>query len=273
MILRPLLRSRRFVVGALFVLGVLAATILAAVAAGDPFRTSETILAGPSRAHPFGTDELGRDVLTRILNGAATTLKVAILPPLVAAAIGVGVGLSAGYYGGLIDEVLLKLMELTLVVPRFLIALVAAAFFGGHLWLLGIVLAATFWPSTGRLVRAEAISLREREFVEASRALGAGSVWIISRHLLGLVVPVVAVNTSFQSGQAALIEAGLAFLGVGDRNLISWGAMLADAQSYLGIAWWASVFPGIALALMILALNLLGDGLADTWDVRGRVRL
>jgi len=273
MTLRPLLGSRRFVVGALFVLGVLTAAVFAAVAAGDPFRTSETILAGPSRAHPFGTDELGRDVLTRILNGAATTLKVAIAPPLVAAVVGTAVGLTAGYFGGLLDEILLKLMEFTLVVPRFLIALVAAAFFGGHLWLVGVVLAATFWPSTGRLVRAEAISLREREFVEASRSFGASSTWILAKHLLLLVAPLVAVNTSFQAGQAALIEAGLAFLGVGDRNLISWGAMLADAQSYLGMAWWISVFPGIALALMILALNLLGDGLADTFDVRGRARL
>ncbi len=270
---RLLLGSRRFVLGSLFLLGVLAAAVFAAVAAGDPFGTSETILGEPTSAHPFGTDELGRDVLTRVLNGAATTLKVAILPPLVAAAVGTAVGLSAGYFGGLLDEILLKLTELTLVVPRFLIALVAAAFFGGHLWLVGVVLAATFWPSTGRLVRAEAISLREREFVEASRSTGAGSVWIITRHLLVLVTPVVAVNTSFQAGQAALIEAGLAFLGVGDRNLISWGAMLADAQSYLGVAWWTSVFPGVTLALMILALNLLGDGLADTWNVRGRGRL
>jgi peptide/nickel transport system permease protein len=164
-------------------------------------------------------------------------------------------------------------MEFTLIVPRVLIALVAAAFFGGHLWLVGLVLAATFWPSTGRLVRAEAISLREREFVEASTSMGAGSLWILSRHLLGLVVPVVVVNTSFQAGQAALIEAGLAFLGVGDRNVISWGAMLAEAQPYLGIAWWTSVFPGVALGMTILALNLLGDGIADTWHVRWRARV
>ncbi|MBA2294028.1 MAG: ABC transporter permease [Actinobacteria bacterium] len=273
MSLRHLLHSRRFVVGSVILLGVLTTAILAAVAAGDPFQTSETILAGPSRAHPFGTDELGRDILTRTLDGAATTLKVAIVAPLVAAAIGTAVGLSGGYVGGLADEILLKLMEFTLVVPRFLIALVAAAFFGGHLWLVALVLAATFWPSTGRLVRAEAISLREREFVEASNSMGAPSFWIISRHLLGLVVPVVVVNTSFQAGQAALIEAGLAFLGVGDRNVISWGAMLAEAQPYLGIARWMSVFPGIALALTILALNLLGDGLADALHVRWRARI
>lgn len=271
--LRPLLGSHRFVVGVLFLLGVLVAAVVAAVAVDDPFRTSETILARPTAAHPFGTDELGRDVLLRLLSGAATALQIALLPPLAAGAIGTAVGLAAGYFGGFLDEALLKLMELTLVVPRFLIALVAAAFFGGHLWLVGVVLAATFWPTTGRLVRAEAISLRELEFVEASRSLGAGSGWILSRHLLVLVAPVVAVNTSFQAGQAVLVEAGLAFLGVGDRNLVSWGAMLADAQSYLGTAWWTSVFPGLALGLLVLALNLVGDGLADTWNVRSRARV
>ena len=219
MTLRPLLGSRRFLLGTGFLILVLLAALVAALTAGDPFGTSETILDGPSRGHPLGTDELGRDVLTRILHGAATALKVAIVAPIIAGAIGTTVGLAAGYFGGLLDEVLLKLMELTLVVPRFLIALVAAAFFGGHLWLIGAILAATFWPSTGRLVRAEAISLREREFVEASRSLGASDVWILSRHLLLLVAPIVAVNSSFQAGQAALIEAGLAFLGVGDRNV------------------------------------------------------
>jgi peptide/nickel transport system permease protein len=272
MTLRPLVGSRRFLFGALFLLAVLAASLFAAVAAGDPFGTSDAILTGPTFGHPFGTDELGRDVLTRVLHGAATTLKVAIVPPLVAAAIGTAVGLAAGYFLGALDTILLKVIEFTLVVPRFLIALVAAAFFGGHLWLVGVVLASTFWPTTARLVRAEAISLRQREFVEASRSLGAGDPWIMTRHLLVLVAPIVVVNSSFQAGQSALIEAGLAFLGVGDRNVVSWGAMLADAQSYLGQAWWTSVFPGALLAATILALNLLGDGLADSWNVRARAR-
>lgn len=272
MTLRPLLRSRRLALGLCFLAAVSGAAVFAAVAAGDPFGTSETILGAPSREHPFGTDELGRDILTRVLHGAATTLKVALLPPLVAAAIGTTVGLAAGYFRGFLDDVLLKLIEFTLVVPRFLLALVAAAFFGGHLWLVGVVLALTFWPSTARLVRAEAISLREREFVEASVSVGAGSRWIISRHLLVLVAPIVVVNASFQAGQAALIEAGLAFLGVGDRNVISWGAMLSEAQSYLAVAWWTSVFPGAVLAATILALNVLGDGLADSWNVRARGR-
>ena len=265
-----LLRSRRFLIGGFFLVLVFAGAVVAAIIGGDPFRPSATILDQPSSRHLLGTDELGRDVLTRVLHGAATALKVAIPPVLAAAILGVGAGLGAGYFGGLVDGILLKLMEFTLVVPRFLIALVAAAFFGGHLWLVGVVLAATFWPSTARLVRAEAISLREREFVEAARSLGASDLRILARHLLPNTLPIVAVNTSFQAGQAALIETGLAFLGVGDRDVVSWGAMLADAQSYLGIAWWTSVFPGIALAVLILATNLLGDGLSDSWNPRTR---
>ncbi|MBA3475960.1 MAG: ABC transporter permease [Actinobacteria bacterium] len=264
-------RSHRFVVGIAFLALAALAVVVTALGVGDPFTPSETLLAPPSVAHPFGTDELGRDILARVLHGAATALRISFPPALAAAVVGTIVGLVGGYVGGIVDEVLLKLIELVLVVPRFLIALVVVALFGGSLTLLAIVLAATFWPATARLVRAEAISLRERPFIEAARAVGAGDARIVMRHLLLLVIPLVVVNSSFQAGQAALIEAGLAFLGLGDRNVVSWGAMLADAQSYLGIAWWTSVFPGIALALMILTLNLLGDGLADTWNIRGRV--
>lgn len=266
--LRRLFRSGRFRAGALVLAVVAVAAVAAALAPGDPFQPSETLLASPSPQHPFGTDELGREVLTRVLHGAATALKVSIPPALVAGMIGIAVGLTAGYVGGLVDETLLKLTEFVLVVPRFLIALVVAALFGGELWLVAAVLAATFWPSTARLVRAEAISLRDRPFVDAARSLGASESWVIARHLLPLTLPLAVVNSSFQAGQAALIEAGLAFLGLGDRDVISWGAMLADAQAYLGLAWWTSFFPGAALATLILALNLLGDGIADTWNVR-----
>lgn len=265
---RRLLRRRRLLVGS----ALLAATVVAAIAAGgDPFRPSEATLADPSGAHPLGTDELGRDILTRVLHGAGTALAVAFPPALLAAAIGTAVGLAAGYFGGILDEVLLKLVELVLVVPRFLLALVAAALFGADLWLVILVLAMTFWPHTARLVRAEALAVRERMFVEAARSLGASDSRILLRHVLPLALPIVAVAASFQAGQAVLIESGLGFLGLGDRDVISWGAMLADAQSYVGLAWWTSVFPGAALALLVLAVNLVGDGLADHWNVRSRV--
>jgi peptide/nickel transport system permease protein len=246
----------------------MATAIAAVLASGDPFRPTDAVLSRPSRAHALGTDELGRDILTRILHGAATALEVSLPPALLAAALGAAVGLVGGYFGGVLDELLLKLTELVLVVPRFLLALVVAALFGGHLWVIALVLAVTFWPHTARLVRAEAITLRERPFVEAARSIGAGDARILGRHLLPLAVPIVVVNASFQAGQAVLVESGLAFLGLGDPNAVSWGAMLSGAQSYLGIAWWTSVFPGVALALLVLALNLAGDGLADTLGVR-----
>jgi len=243
-------------------------SIGALLAGGDPFRPSDATLIGPSRGHAFGTDELGRDILIRTLHGAGTALEIAIPPALAAAAIGALVGLVGGYFGGLLDEFLLKVIELLLVVPRFLLALVVAALFGGHLWVIVVVLAATFWPHTARLVRAEVISLRERPFVEAAESVGATDLRILFRHLLPLALPVVAVNASFQAGQAVLVESGLAFLGLGDPDRVSWGAMLSAAQSYLGVAWWTSVFPGVALALLVLAVNLIGDGLADAWNIR-----
>jgi peptide/nickel transport system permease protein len=266
---RTALRSTRFLAGAII---VAAAVIAAEVAGGDPFRPSETVLAAPSHAHALGTDELGRDVLTRVMHGAGTALEVALPPAVVAALIGLTFGLVSGYFGGLLDEGLLKLTELVLVVPRFLLALVVAALFGGHLWVIGLVLAITFWPHTARLVRAEALALRERPFVEAAHAVGAGNTRILARHLLPLVLPIVVVNASFQAGQAVLVESGLAFLGLGDPNRVSWGAMISGAQSYLGIAWWTSVFPGIALASLVLAVNLIGDGLADALGVRTLLR-
>ena len=270
--LRPLLRSGRFAAGVLILVAIVAAALAGAIVAGDPFQPSETLLRGPSAAHPFGTDELGRDIFTRILDGASTALLIAIPPALVAGLVGGAVGLAAGYYGGLLDEILLKLIELVLVVPRFLLALVVAALFGGSLWLVGVILAFTFWPHTARLARGEAITIRAQPFVEAAVSVGGSSRWIIRQHLWPLALHVIIVNTTFQAGQAVLIESALAFLGLGDRNLVSWGAMLADAQSYLGIAWWISIFPGLAIGLLIFAMNLLGDGLADAWNVRSAGR-
>ena len=263
--IRFVFRSRRFVIGAT----VVAATgIAAAIVGGNPFRPTGAVLVRPSHSHALGTDELGRDVLNRILHGGGTALEVSLTSALLAAAIGALIGVVGGYFGGLLDETLLKVTELVLVVPRFLLALVVAALFGGHLWVITLVLAATFWPHTARLVRAEAMTLRERPFVEAAHAVGAGNVRILLRHLLPLALPIVVVNASFQAGQAVLVESGLAFLGLGDPNKVSWGAMLAGAQSYLGIAWWTSVFPGTALAVLVLGLNLAGDGLAEALGVR-----
>lgn len=266
---RRRLRSNPRLVGGVALLAVVTSwALFAGVVSGDPFKTSAVLLAAPSWDHPFGTDAVGRDVLMRVLHGAATSLSVAGASVLLATVVGLLVGVVAGYRGGVLDDLLLKVVELFLVVPKFLLALVAAALFGASTLLLVVILAFVFWPGTARLARAEALALREREFVEAARALGAGHVRIVARHLLPGVLPVVVVAASFQVGAAVLIETALAFLGLGDRDAVSWGAMLSDAQAYVALAWWTSLFPGLAVGLTVFGANLAGDGLNDALDVR-----
>lgn len=261
-------KSPRLVIG-LWLLGIVAVAGIAGIlVGGDGSRTSEAILSSPSRPHLFGTDELGRDVLTRLLAGAKTSLLVALPGVLMATVVGTAVGLVSGSAGGIADEITLKVIEVFQIIPGFLLALVATAIFGASLSLLALVLACVFWPSTARLARGEALACQQLDFVESARALGASRMRILMHHVLPAVVPVVVVNASFQAGTAILVEAGLAFLGVGDRNVVSWGTMLADAQPYLTVAWWAAVFPGVALATTVIAMNLVGDGLNAALDVR-----
>lgn len=261
-------RSRRLAAGFVLLGTVGAMALLAPYAGGNPFSPSEAVLASPSWHHLMGTDQIGREVATRLLNGAGSALWVAGTAVLAATAVGVALGFVAGYVGGAVDDVLLKIAEVFQVIPAFLLALVGAALFGPSLRLVAVVLAVVFWPMTARLTRAEVQALREREFVQAARALGAGHGRIMIRHMLPAVLPVVVVNASFQAGTAVLIESGLAFLGLGDRNVVSWGMMLADAQSYVGVAWWLSLFPGLLLGITVIGMNMLGDGLNETWDVR-----
>jgi peptide/nickel transport system permease protein len=261
-------RSRRLVAGLLLLTVVAAMAVSARYGQGDPLRPSVDLLAPPSWQHLAGTDQLGRELVSRLLHGASTGLWVAVVSVGLATGAGVAVGTAAGYFGGVVDDVLLKVAEVFQVIPAFLLALVVAALFGPSVLLVAIVLAAIFWPLTARLVRAEVRTVKEREFVAAAKALGASNLRIVVRHLLPAVLPVVVVNASFQAGTAILIEAGLAFLGLGDRNVVSWGSMLADAQSYVGVAWWLSVFPGVAVAMTVIGMNLLGDGLNEVWNVR-----
>jgi peptide/nickel transport system permease protein len=260
--------NRRLLVGLVLLAAVALAALAGALVASDPFRTSETVLRGPSVHHPFGTDNLGRDVLDRVLHGVGTSLKVSLLAVVAGTVVATVLGLVSGYAGGAIDDLLLKLAELLQVIPGFLLALVAAAAFGASLLLLVIILAVIFFPRTFRLARGEAIGLREREFIHAARAAGARPVRILTRHILPGALTIVLVNASFQAGTAVLIETGLSFLGVSERDTVSLGAMLFDAQSYLEQAWWMSLFPGALVAVTIVSVNLVGDGLQGLRDVR-----
>lgn len=234
----------------------------------DPFASVGTPLRPPSLRHWFGTDDLGRDILSRVIYGGRVSLLVGVVVALTSALIAVVVGGVAGSFGRWLDDGLMRVTELTQVVPRFFLVILVAALFGNRAWLTALLLGLTFWPSTARLLRGQVLSLREREFVLAARALGATGGRVLWRHVMPHALPVVLVSASLQVGSAMLVEAGLSFLGLGDSSVVSWGAMLQAAQLFVRSAWWISVFPGMAILLTVLAANLVADGLQDATSPR-----
>ncbi len=239
-------------------------------APGDPLRIGTHPLHPPSGSFIFGTDDLGRDVLKGIVHGARTSLIVGLFAAVTAGLTGVLVGGAAGYFGGLLDEALMRLTELVQVLPRFFLALVGVALFGPSLGSIVLLIGLTSWPLTARLFRGEVLRLREREYVVASRALGARDRRILIREVFPNALPPVIAHVSLQVASAILIEAGLAFLGLGDPTVVSWGAMLQNAQRFMRQAWWLAAFPGLALSLAVLGINLIGDGLTAALNPRLR---
>lgn len=264
-------RNRTAVAGAaltgLFLVVVAVAPL---IAPGDPLRIGAHPLHPPSWSFLFGTDDLGRDVLKGIIHGARTSLLVGLLAAASAGLIGVLVGGAAGYFGGLLDEALMRLTELVQVLPRFFLALVGVALFGPSLGSIILLIGLTSWPLTARLFRGEVLRLQEREYVVATRALGAQDGHTLIRIILPNALPPVIAQVSLQVASAILIEAGLAFLGLGDPTVVSWGAMLHNAQRFMRQAWWLAAFPGLALSLAVLGVNLMVDGLTAAWNPRLR---
>lgn len=251
---------------ALTIAAVVLAIVGGALAPFDPFATRFAALQPPSPAHWLGTDDLGRDTLSGVLAGARASLLVGVATAAVAGVLGTAVGAIAGFYGGLIDDALMRLTELVQIVPRFFLAILVAALFGPSLPFLTLLLAFTFWPTTARLVRSQVLTLRQREWVLAARAVGMGEMRILARHVLPHALGLILVTAALQIGAAILVEASLSFLGLGDRSVISWGYMLNGAQPFLRVAWWLSVFPGVALVLTVLGANLFADALYALWD-------
>jgi peptide/nickel transport system permease protein len=259
-------------------LGVLGASLVTAIGAlallgplvlpGNPLAAAGTALQPPGGAHLLGTDDLGRDVLLGVVYGARVSLLAGGIAALTSALLGTAVGAAAGFYGPPLDDVLMRLTEAVLIAPRFFLAVLVAALFGPSLWYLALLLGLTFWPQTARLLRAQVLSLRHREYVVAARAVGLTPGRILVRHVLPNAASVVVITAALQVGAAILVEASLSFLGLGDRSQISWGYMLNNAQPFLRTAWWMSVFPGLALALTVLGTNLLADGLQAALDPR-----
>jgi len=245
--------------------GVMIAVALLAgrLAPGDPFASVAAPLQPPSGLHLMGTDDLGRDLLAGVVHGARTSLIVAGAVTMLALLLGVSVGAIAGWRGGLMDDLLMRLTEFVQVVPRFFLAVVAIALFGPGLDRLVLLLGLTSWPLIARVVRAEVWSLKTRDFIEAARALGATAARIVWREILPGVLPAAIVVASVNAAGVILLEAGLSFLGLGDPHVVSWGYLASNAQRFLRVAWWMVLFPGAAIALAVLGFNLMGDALND----------
>jgi peptide/nickel transport system permease protein len=240
----------------------------------DPFRQFgivELQSARPSVEHPFGTDQLSRDVLSRVVSGARVSLAVAAIAVALSVTLGAAVGLVAGYLGGAVDAVLMRLVDGALAVPRlFLLMLVLAVPTRVPLVALIVLIGATGWFGTSRMVRAEVLRLREETYVRAAEALGASRRRIIFRHLLVNTAGPLLVAATLGVGDVILLEAGLSFLGLGVQPPTpSWGGMILDARPVLESAPWVGIFPGVMITLTVLATNLVGDALRDALDPRG----
>lgn len=229
----------------------------------DPFAPIGPSLSPPSGEHLMGTDALGRDLLSGVIHGARTSLLVAGSTGVLVLVIGLLIGTVAGYCGGLLDDVLMRITELFQTLPRFFLVIVVIALFGAGLTNLILVLGLTSWALVARVVRAEVLSLSRREYVEAARASGASGTRIVLREILPNALPVATVYLGLLLAQVILLEASLGFLGLGDPSVISWGYLAGQAQEFLRVAWWLSVFPGLAIMWAALGLNLLGDAFTD----------
>ena len=217
----------------------------------------------PSLDFPMGTDNLGRDVFQGVVSGASVSLLVGFVAAGASQLIGIIIGSVSGYLGGRVDMVLMRITEVFQIIPSFFFALILITFLGGSIWNVILVISLVSWPGAARLIRAQFLSLKEKEFVESARAIGEKGSYIIFSEILPNAIPPAIVNASLEVGGAILTESALSFIGLGDPNKMSWGYMLRNAQNYLRMAWWVAFFPGFCIFLLITALNLVGDGLND----------
>lgn len=274
--LQWLCRSPSFVAGCGLLLLIIAAAVLAPwLYPGDPLSMVARPLLWPGQnsTFPFGTDSLGRDVAAGLFHGARISLLIGFVATSIGVAVGILVGATAGYRGGLIDDVLVRVIEFFQTIPSFILLVVLVAIAQPSIstvtWAIGLVA----WPTIARLVRAEFRVLREKDFVTAARSLGFGHGRIIFREILPNALPSIIVTASVMVATAILMEAALSFLGLGDPNVVSWGSMIGAGRELIRTAWYLTALPGVFIVLTVLALNLIGDGLTDILNPRfGRER-
>ena len=265
-------RNPGAIAGTLLLALIVLVALLAPLISPDPLAQNlAERLQAPSARHLLGTDQLGRDVWGRVAHGATISLRLGLLVTLISMTVGVAVGLLAGSRGGAWDNALMRVTDVFFAFPSLILAMAIAAALGPNLNNTIIAVAAVSWPSYARLVRAQVLSLRGREFVEAARALGAGQLRLAARHLLPNTLPPVLIQASFDVGQAILTAAGLSFIGFGAQPPTpEWGAIVSETRTFISSAPWASSAPAIAILLTVLAFNLLGDSLRDVLDPRSR---
>lgn len=268
---RQFKKNRLAMMGLYFVAGLFLIAIFAQWLA--PYQPNaynlDTILHAPSWSHPFGTDEQGRDILSRILYGARISLSVGFVAVSIYVAIGIILGALAGYYGGFVDIIISRFIEVVICFPAFFLILAILAFVGPSIYNIMIVIGLTGWTGIARLIRGEFLRLKNQEFVLAARSYGASDIRIMFRHLLPNAIAPVIVNATFGVAAAILIESSLSFLGFGVPPYVaSWGEMLSSSRGYMDIAWWLTLIPGLAIFVTITAYNLVGEGLRDAIDPR-----
>jgi len=269
-------KKNKLAVGGLAVIVItfLIAGSASLMAPHDPGKTDVSLkLQPPSSQHVLGTDQLGRDIFSRMLYGSRISLSVGFVAVAISILIGIFVGALAGYYGGWVDSLLMRFVDIMICFPSFFLILTVVALLGPSLLKVMFVIGITSWMGTSRFVRAEFLSLRERDFVQAAQALGVRDLRIIFRHILPNALAPVFVTATLDVATAILVEAGLSFLGFGAQPPApSWGNILTEGRTYIFDAWWLTIFPGLAILITVLSFNLLGEGLRDALDPRLRGR-
>ncbi len=275
LMVRTFSRNQTAVAALMVIVGLyLVAAITPLIAPYDPTFQGGLLterLVGPSAAHLLGTDQYARDVLSRLLYGARISLSIGFVAVGIAVTVGTLLGAIAGYLGGMVDSVIMRFVDMVISFPRLVLLITVIALFEPSIFLITAVLGLTLWPGTARIVRAEVLTLREREFIQAARGLGYSKRRIILRHLIPNALGPVIVAATLGIGDTIVLEAGLSFLGLGVQPPTpSWGTMVADGRLNLLNAWWLSTYPGLAIVFTVLSFNLVGDGLRDALDPRLR---
>ncbi len=269
---RSFTRNRTAMFGVGFIVLATLLAVLAPWVVIDPIHLDyDAITQPPSLRHPFGTDEVGRDTLSRVVYGARVSLQVGVMAVVVACTAGVVSGIAAGYYGGWVDSVIMRAVDAILALPGLLLAIFLVGVMGPSLRNAMLAISVTFIPVFARLSRAQTLAIRETEYVEGARAIGAGNWRIMLTAVLPNLQSTIIVQLSLAMSFAILTEAGLSFLGLGIQPPTpAWGSMLGEARNYITVAWWLSAFPGLAIFLTVISFNFIGDGLREALDPRQR---